>query len=91
MSFDKYIHPGIHQAITIQNISATPNISLGPLPKQSPLQRNHCSDFCVCKLVLSVCDLHVSGIVQYVLFCAWLHLFSIRTNEVSEIYPCCSL
>ena len=36
VSFDKYIHCGIHPMIKTQNISSTPEISLTPLLSQAP-------------------------------------------------------
>lgn len=63
-----------------------PRLSLGVPP-----QSNHYSDFCPQQMVLSILELHIDGIMQYMLvasgfFCLWLfmqlmHLIEYRSSS----------
>lgn len=55
----------------------------------SLLRNNHCPNFHLYRFVLSIFELHMHRVIQYVLSCAWLYSLNIRFLECA--YPTASV
>ena len=75
ISFAKCVHPGNSNFyLDMEYYPHTRKFLLMPLPSRYSL--HHCSNIYHHGLVLSVLELHINGVIQYLLFC--IRIFSLK-------------
>lgn len=86
MSFEKCAHHTVHPSSRYRTFLLPQQFLCAPFQPTSTPRGNRCSDFLSDTLVLHVLELHINGIIQYVLFWVWefflLNIMSIRFIHV---------
>lgn len=74
-----------HTLIKVRNVSVIPKVPLGFFPFNNLSPHNGCSDGYHHRFVLPITELHLSGIIQYILRYVWLPFYSIILRFTHDV------